>query len=258
MSILTCHTRPLVGCILLFLASIVNVSQAQVFPADIVRGVVGEELAIPILVGEGVMTGDTVILQGSFKLGDATVFFPFRFDAPERDTIPEWDIITLTDSTYTFTVTIHRSDVPNNEENDTLCYLAGEALAGADSICSLQFTNLLIDGQSVNDATGTIITESIGTPFPYVRFATLEPGYPNPIFPGTEVTWGYRIDKTSDVTFIIYNDIGEEMVHDDLGMIEHGVHLYRYTPGKEFASGVYFIRMKTNSGEASETLHILR
>jgi hypothetical protein len=108
------------------------------------------------------------------------------------------------------------------------------------------------------DQRGRIVTTSVGTPIPYVRFATLERNYPNPIRSGSRTTWAYRIDKPSRVIFHFYNIAAAETFVQDLGLQPGGIHLFSFTPTIETASGMYIVRMETNTGDAYQFMHVIR
>ncbi len=230
--------------------------RAQISVSD-VHGIVGEEVRLPVRYLGTIDSLEPVTIAGSFLLGNPTVFFPERFTAAGSDSVVASELRRLTDSTYTFSVTI----LPRSAGRpglDTIFHLAGEALAGFDSVTTVSFRDLRVDDVSAPPALGTITTTSIGTPLPYVRYATLEKNYPNPVIRGSSTTWTYRIDKQSLVRFIIYNPAGEEVIVMEEGVKPAGVHLITLVPGYDVAMGVYWARLNTNTGDAFQPMHVIR
>ncbi len=229
---------------------------AAQFSADTVRGVVGKEVILPFSNrGEAVASGDTLRMRGDLKLSRPTVFYPQVFRGA-GGTFLDSTLVRHNDSVYSFDLTFRANK--DLLPGDTLFVLAGEALAGSDSVTALQFGNLFLNDVPFPDFTAAIVTESIGPPLPYVRFAVLDPGRPNPTQPGRTVTWGFRIDKASEVSFIIYDLIGQQIVVQELGMLEQGVYVNTFTPDFFFPSGMFIVRLTTNSGDAFQVMHVLR
>lgn len=227
--------------------------------ADTTYGVVGKTVSVPLHLARPVGNGspNPVTLYGRLRLGNPTVFYPQRFIAPSGDSILAFTLRAEKDSIYTFSITMRR-DSTDRTAGDTLMYLAGEALAGSDSVCVLRFEALTLNDTSIADTRGVIITLSIGTPLPYVRFATLEQNYPNPVSRGKPTIFAYRIDKRTDVRFHIYNLVGQELFVAHVGDTDIGPHLFIFTPEPTMPTGPYFVRLVTNSGTADKVMHILQ
>jgi hypothetical protein len=230
---------------------------AQLVVGD-ARGLVGQEVRVPLRYIGPRDSLDSISVSGSLHLSNATVFFPERFTDTTGTTLANWRLQRLSDSTYNFSFTVAIVPPTNGSPGDTIAYLAGEALAGFDSVCIVTLSDLSINGDSAIDASGRIVTTSIGTPLPYVRFATLERNYPNPIRSGEKTTWAYRIDKPSQVIFRFYNLIGEERITADLGDQPAGIHTFSLTPTIETATGMYIVRMETSTGDAFQFMHVVR
>lgn len=241
----------------LFLSLLPQATTAQILAGN-THGFVGKEVQLPLRLANGVDTGATITIEGAFQLSNPTVFFPERFAVAAGDTATAQRLTKLTDSTFTFAITIRTGSATPRAEGDTIVRLAGEALAGNDSVCVVSFSSLRLNGGEVGAAIGIITTTSIGTPRPYVRFATLEQNYPNPVLRFTPTTWAYRIDKDSPVKLILYTDLGEEYTILDQGFVPAGIHLITFTPGYDVSVGVYWARLVTNSGEAHKPMHVLR
>jgi hypothetical protein len=225
---------------------------------DDARGLVGQEVRVPLRYTGSRDSLDSISVSGRLHLGNATVFFPERFLDEAGAMLANWKLVRLNDSTYDISFTAPIIPPASGPPHDTVAYLAGEALAGFDSICTVTLSGIRINGDSAADASGRIITLSVGTPLPYVRFATLERNYPNPIRSGEKTTWAYRIDKPSKVVFRFYNLIGEERITADLGDQPAGIHTFSLTPTIETATGMYIVRMETSTGDAFQFMHVIR
>ncbi len=241
--------------VLLLFCLLPSIATAQL-SIDPARGLVGQEARITVhLPGQSV--GETSTFTGQLKLGNSTVFYPERFLPPSGDSVIGFSLRAITDSLYDFSFTIKTGPGPRTA-GDTLVFLAGEALAGSDSVSTIALLNVLRNGTPTGSASSRIVTSSIGPPLPYIRFATLEQNYPNPIRKGQSTTFGFRIDKPSEVRFVIYTDLGQELEVIQLGLIGIGPHTFVYTPGLTQPSGVYWARMITNTGSAEKPFHIVR
>jgi hypothetical protein len=137
-------------------------------------------------------------------------------------------------------------------------YLAGEALAGYDSVCVVELNYLLADGRPVPSTKGLVITTSIGTPIPYVRHATLEPGYPSPAQRGDHVTFAYRIDKPTEITFHVYDVTGAEVTAKYLGIVPPGIHIETVEVTFAMPSTLYVVRLETGIGEAYQPFFVVK
>lgn len=239
------------------IVSCVETGVAQI-GVDSAVGLVGKEVQLP-LTFRGVVplnADQEFTVRGEFKMSNPTVFFPQVFRPLGAVTVLENRLERSTDSTWSFTLTLRTT--AEVLPGDSLCVLAGEALAGADSVTSLFFHDMFIGEEAIPDITGVILTRSIGSRIPYVRFATLDPGRPNPTAPGITVQWGFRIDKSSEVIFKIYDMLGQEIEVQELGELDQGVYVNTFTPDFTFPSGMFFVRLITNSGEAWQIMHVLR
>lgn len=225
--------------------------------SDTARGLVGNEVRLALKTGIRMDSSDSIILRGSLHLSNPTVFYPERFVAGDRVEVSSYELKRANDSVYSFTVVIAPRD-GHVDADDTLCLLAGEALAGYDSVCTIRFTGLRANDGPENSATGVIITHSVGTPAPYVRHATLEQGYPNPARRYQTVTWAFRIDKASPVSFAVYDPTGQRISNDDLGMLDPGVHTKTFEVSYDVSTGAYLVSLTTNSGLAWGWMHVLK
>jgi len=240
---------------LLLILCIPSVAAAQLI-VESARGNVGQEVRVVVRLN-GLQGGGQAICAGKIALGNSTVFYPERFVAPAGDSMIGFSLRPVTDSLYDFSLTLLNASNPR-ASGDTLAILTGEALAGSDSLCTLDLREVIVNGSPVGSASSRIVTTSIGPPLPYVRFATLEQNYPNPIRRGQSTTWGYRIDKPSDVRFVIYTSLGQELDVIHLGLQGVGPHIFTYLPGITTPSGVYWARLVTSTGSAEKPFHIVR
>lgn len=230
-----------IRCVLLFVfLFVVGENLFAQVALDTARGDIGERVRVPFILSAPV---GHLVLRGHLQLSNPTVFYPEGFLVAGAHTALTSRILRLTDSTFTFELEMSGSPA------GVVCYLSGEALAGSDSVCMVQLSAMEANGEAWPDTAGLIIVNSIGTPLPYARFARLEQNYPNPAICGLPTTWAYRIDKQSSVRLVLY-DIGGRTLEDfDLGERDKGIHIFSFTPPVGTATGVYWARLITNSGE---------
>jgi hypothetical protein len=84
------------------------------------------------------------------------------------------------------------------------------------------------------------------------RAFALEQNYPNPFNPSTTIP--VSVPFAADVTLKIYNILGEEVATVFSGMLDQGRHRFtwegRNSAGAPVASGVYFVRLTTVTGQS--------
>jgi hypothetical protein len=210
-------------------------TEAQI-SADTVRALIGEKASLAIVIS----AENPVKVSGEFLLSNSTVFYPEEFLKADSVVLKK-----VNDSVYTFSFTAR----------DTV-FLKGEMLAGADSVCEISFKNITIDNSPAENFGGKIITQYPGDVVQYIRFATLETGFPNPAYRGQKITWAYRLDKPSNVKFGFYTILGKEILLMDLGE-QNGIKTFELTPDVNFAAGVYWVRLITNSGESLQQMMVV-
>ncbi len=226
---------------------------------DEARGLVGKEMMAPVrMIDTQNGHAGSATLQGSFLLTNPTLFYPERFVALDGDTILASTLTRLTDSTYDFMVTVGTTR-ERVLPGDTLAMLAGETLASSDSTGYLYFHLDLLEPYG---AEVTLRTTSIGNRLNYIRPPSLTPAFPNPSKLGTRVRFGYLVDKPSEVTFKIYAITGEEIVTIDAGRIDQsnvsrGQNL-DFDITFDISSGIYLVRMITNTGDAYTKMTVIR
>ncbi len=225
---------------------------------DTARGLVGSKVPLVLRDPDGRVGRTGVVhLAALMRLSNPTVFYPERFIAPTGDTIVAATLTALQDSVYRIDLRIVRNPA-NTAAGDTVITLEGEALAGSDSVCIVMLENTMLNDAPFGPSRGVVITRSIGPPLPYVRFAILEQNYPNPVPHGNSTTFAFRIDKPSDIRFEFYDLLGKSLTVEYLGVLGLGPHTYVYTPPPTLPTGVYLVRLVTNSGTADKAMHVIR
>ena len=84
---------------------------------------------------------------------------------------------------------------------------------------------------------------------------SLKQNYPNPFNPSTQIS--FSIIKSEHVTITIYNSIGQSVSQLVNQVLPAGNHVVRWN-AENFASGVYFYRIQTNSFTASKKMILLK
>ena len=231
---------------------------AEVRPLD-GTGQIGKEARLPLVLGDttSYRAGDTVRISGLFELADPTVFFPQAFreagGALLSDTTSGLQKEARTLWRFSVELRVSRDLAPG----DTLLLLAGEALAGADTISAITFSGMMVNQMPQQTYVAAIRTRPVGTRLSYVRFGQLDPGRPNPTVPGQKVTWGFTIDDDSEVIFRIYDATGRMVVREDLGRLEQGIYTHSITPTLATPSGFFIVHLETEIGHDYEVMHVL-
>ncbi len=243
-------------CLMLCALLVPATARAQI-AIDTARGLVGKTISAPIR-APGLPAGRSgaVTVTATLRLSNPTVFYPQRITAPAGDVVDSFMLTALKDSIFEISFTVRRT-APNAGAGDTLAMLLGEALAGSDSVCIVTLESVRLNDAPIGGARGVVITESVGTPIPYVRFAILEQNYPNPVPRGRQTRWAYRIDKRSDITFRFFDLLGKEIHTEYLGVQDLGPHIYVYDPPPTLPTGTYYVRLETNSGASDKVMLIL-
>ena len=244
---------------LMFLVGILSLTSSlrgQVLQIGEGTGVVGKEVALPIIVGDTTFAvGDTVRLTGTMKLANPTVWFPQQIRVSSGALLLEQGIPIEVDSLRDFSVSLLCEEPFTT--GDTLAVVAGEGVAGSDTITGLFLFDLRLGLLSLPSQTTTVTTSALGPRLFYVRFGQLDPGRPNPTVPGQTVTWGFRIDRATPVIFRIYDALGRMIVFDDLGFLEKGVYRHAITPEVSTPSGFFIVHLATEIGDDYEVMHVL-
>lgn len=236
--------------------------QAQTTPhlrIESVRGVLGETVAVPFRILERSIQGETITLDGRFVLSNSSVVFPKEWQFPQGAQNLASRLTRVNDSTYTFVINCRRTSTPSATNNDTLAFLRCEILAGSDTLSSLRASALRYTdsrGSSViADVSGFVFARILDASVPFVRFAQMQAGAPNPVGRGAATRWAYTIDAPSEVIFFIYNTSGEEVERIERKK-ERGSHIETWFPRANIAAGTYFVRFTSNSGDVIQRLVI--
>lgn len=214
---------------------------AQTITPDTCFATIGNECVVRLAVQRAQTRA--LSFSAQMHISNPTVFYPYALVVRAASALDTIQVTRLTDSTYSLAFT-----TSNVQSQSLELLLHGEALAGNDSTCQLTFSNCVVDSTPTPNVVAHIRSTSIGTSLPYVRFATLEAGYPVPARVGRAVTWAYRIDKESDVTFEIYNPQGRRLFIQTISQQVKGTHLFSFQSDYNYFNGAYYLRMTTNSG----------
>lgn len=209
---------------------------------------VGKQYELPILLS---LAPGEFSFSATVKLSNPTVFFPDGLSQTATSNISNHSLTRITDSTYTLFAT-----VTVNEVTDTAFFLWGTALAGNDSTATIQIADLRVNDNPLEDLEIRLLTTSVGTRRPYVRFSVFDPGFPNPISSQETITFAYQIDIPSDVRFYAVTLNGTQTLIGDFKNVPFGVHRFQFTPGPLWASGNYWVMFETLTGTRYQPLHI--
>ncbi|MCL5991986.1 MAG: hypothetical protein M1419_07785 [Bacteroidetes bacterium] len=232
--------------IILFLFSMAQFSFCQIF-TDTVRGEVGDEVFININVPDSISSIGINSMSGKFLISNSTVFYPDSISNVSNYSLMKDSIFNNFDTVWYFNIEFYNII---DSTADIIFRLNGEALAGTDSVCILKFRNVKLNDIDINDFDAVVITHTSGTPLPYIRFAKLDKNYPNPVPGGSSTKWHYIIDKPSIVEFYILDYRAKETFLINLGEQSTGIHEYVFTPDMGFSSGLYWMKLRTNTGES--------
>jgi hypothetical protein len=101
-------------------------------------------------------------------------------------------------------------------------------------------------------------TDEIPTVLPYSY--KISKAYPNPFNPSTTID--YEVAAPGLVSFGIYNLLGQEVWYSDKTLPAAGPYSFRWdgvtTTGQAMASGIYFIRMRTDVVHSTKKLMLLK
>jgi len=87
-----------------------------------------------------------------------------------------------------------------------------------------------------------------------VKFS-LEQNYPNPFNPSTTI--GFNLPAAGNVTFMVYNVMGQEVVRNELGHLNAG-HFELNLDASSMASGVYFYKVQSVAGTATKRMMLMK
>jgi hypothetical protein len=215
--------------------------------SDTARGEVGDEIIININIPDSITAIGINSISGKFFITNPTVFYPDSLTSGNNININNKELVRQNDSIWNFNIELQK---PLDSISEVIVKLFGEALAGTDSICILKFTGVKLNDTLIHDFDAVIYTHTSGTPLPYIRFAKLDQNFPNPVQGGSSTKWHYIIDKPSIVEFYIVDYRGKETFLTNLGEQAKGIHEYIFTPEMGFSSGLYWMKLRTNTGES--------
>jgi hypothetical protein len=237
-------------CIFNILQFLPAFSQAS---SDTARGKPGDMLSLKIALDSRPVNGNDINLEGYFELDNPTLFYPDKFTGSSCAEIKTQELKRLSDSIYSFSVTF-----ASLSDSLPYFYLSGEALAGHDSLCRIEFFDTMINNDSISGFSGLIINKSDYLPEDYVRFATMKAGYPNPVYMSMPVSWEYTTDKTSDLTFSVFDARGNEIVVNKIKGQAPGTHVFMLGPEHNLTDGMYFLRIATYSGYIQQKFCVIK
>jgi len=220
--------------------------QSQIY-SDTARGEVGDEIIVNINIPDSISATGINSISGKIFITNPTVFYPDSLSSGNNIIINNNELVRQNDSVWNFNIEIQK---PQDSISEVIVKLCGEALAGTDSLCTLRFSDVIMNNFPINDFNAIVITNTSGTPLPYIRFAKLDQNFPNPVPGGSSTKWHYIIDKPSIVEFYIVDYRGKETFLTNLGEQANGIHEYIFTPELGFSSGLYWMKLKTNTGES--------
>ncbi len=183
-------------------------------------------------------------ITGKIILKPNTISYPISLEILSEDRIIPQVLTRYDDTSCTFHVI--KDDLDDENAKLQLTILA---LAGSDSICDMEFTDIkskAIDKPQFN----ILFKNDLAGPFyPYVRFAKLLSIVPNPIKSYSTSKWTFKIDLKSTVQLYVYDVLGQRELLKDYGQIEAGIYDYEFFPGIKFLSGMYYLFLDTSSGD---------
>lgn len=216
--------------------------------SDTVRGNLGETICLPITIEADESSSFT--MKGKIILENPTLFYPEEFTSNH-------------DIEYNF-----------ERSNDTLCYftlyfsgsqgekvtinLCGEALAGNDSICYVEFRDVRLNNEEISSFRGKIIAKNTGVDLFYIRFMNMKHPCPNPAARGQEIVFQYRIDKETYIKVFIYDIAGNLLHFEIFNDVPPGWHDYKFVPDHRLSSGCYWIMIRSNFGGGKKKFMIVK
>lgn len=167
-------------------------------------------------------------------------------------------------------ITIIDSNVTAPISKDTLCFLEIEGLVASDSIAYLSIEKIFINGIETKIVTKPAIIKVLGPPIFKILPEGFGQNYPNPFYHDTNIR--FNLKDSTKVEFLLYSTAGEfiESSVENNQYVQYnffnyskgipidyqqnmklpkGEYLLKIIPlDYKFASGAYYIIMKTESG----------
>jgi len=89
---------------------------------------------------------------------------------------------------------------------------------------------------------------------------TLDQNFPNPFNPETMIS--FNLDKSADVSLVIFDILGRKVATVCQGVLSAGSHQYRWTGvddnGIHVSSGVYFYRLSSDQGSITRKMAYIK
>jgi hypothetical protein len=166
-------------------------------------------------------------------------------------------------------LTVVDSNIITPVSKDTLCFLEIEGLVASDSIAYLSVEKLYINGKDTKINTKTATIKVLGPPIFKILPEGFGQNYPNPFYYDTKIR--FNLKDSTKVEFLLYSTAGEfiessaennqyvkyyfynskeiQIDYKQNMKIPKGEYLLQIIPlDYKFASGAYYIIMKTESG----------
>ncbi len=201
------------------------------------NGNVGDTICNSIIIQSENPLEKVMLIEGIVQLSNPLVFYPLDMLADSDFEIIENNINRENDSIYKIRLKINIKSKPVRELKINFC---GELLAGNDSVCSVNFTNVQINFNSANDFEIDIKSYNLGSKFPYLRFARLLQNAPNPVTAGSNTNWTYTIDIPQNINFLVYNLVGKLMYEEKRKIESPGTHIYDLLIDNLTYPGIYY------------------
>ncbi|MEE9554991.1 MAG: FlgD immunoglobulin-like domain containing protein [candidate division Zixibacteria bacterium] len=119
--------------------------------------------------------------------------------------------------------------------------------------------NQLLPGFNISSDSSVTILLTEGGSAPPISFI-LNDNFPNPFNAGTMIS--YVLFVQTDVSFIIYNSLGQRVKKIDKGIKSPGYHTISWDGdngrGEQVASGLYFYQLKTSKGSSTHNMLLVR
>jgi hypothetical protein len=194
-----------------------------------------------------------ITCKGLLKISDPYLFYPERFEVSESYQLIDQSLTRMSDSVYSFNLEL--VFIKEDPFSDIVFYLCGYALAGSDSICSISFEDVELNGININNFSGKIIIQTQNNSIPYIRMPKLK-ALTNPIL-ADEVIFQAILWQDTDLIFEVF---------DITGRIRQLLRINGKNNGEskitlsfdELSSGVYNILMHTNHGTAIERILLIK
>lgn len=208
---------------------------------DTTIGLVGEEAAIMIDISDDNIS----IVSGRFKISNKTMFYPKRLES-ETGVIEEFNL-KVDSSTFNRSFSIYDFSFVYEKSTGNQLQLIGEMLAGNDTITTIEFYDINVNGSTINDTLITYLsTDNRYGNLIYVQRARILNVFPQPLVGNKEFTVEFEIHSDRRVKFLITTIDGRELEVREFESYSKGIHQERFRFETQISSGVYQIVMDTD------------